>query len=114
MRLKQRVFSALEPLAKWHAPFGYLGTGLFLGSILLPVIQPQTDAVWWLLTLSLSAGSWSTYALLKQAYDYRPRPEGLLGWLLAVWQNVIFWGWLLVVALLVLLVAKLLLFAIFN
>jgi len=31
-----------------------------------------------------------------------------------VWQNVIFWGWLLVVALLVLLVAKLLLFAIFN
>jgi hypothetical protein len=112
VHLKQRVFTLLEPLAKWHAPFGYIGTGLFLGSILLPIVQPQTDAVWWLLSLSLSASCWSTYALLKQAYDYRPRPRGLLGWLIGLWQNLIFWAWLLVVAVLVILVAKLLFFAI--
>ena len=114
MRFQQWIFHVLEPLAKWHAPFGYSGTGLFLGSILLPVIHPQTDAVWWLLTLSLSAGCWSTYALLKQADDYRPRPKGLLGWLIGLWQKLIFWVWLLVVAVLLALVAKLLLFAILN
>lgn len=114
MNFKQRVFTGLEPLAKWHGLFGYVGTGLFFGSILLPLVHPQTEAVWWLLTLSLSAGSWSTYALLKQAYDYRPIPRGLRGWFIGLWQNLLFWGWLLVVSALAAFVAKLLLFAALN
>jgi hypothetical protein len=114
MQIKQRIFDALAPLAKWYAPFGYAGTGLFGCSILLPLVIPQLDALWWLLSLSLSAGFWATYALLKQIHDHRPRPKGLLGWLIGLWHTLIFWAWLLVVSLLLVLVTKLLMFVFFN
>ncbi|ATX75207.1 putative membrane protein [Reinekea forsetii] len=114
VQIKQRLFSALTPLAKWHAPFGYIGTGLFAGSILLPLVNPQLDAQWWLLCISLSAGFWATYALLKQIQDHRPKPAGLVGWFVGLWHTLIFWAWLLVASLLLVLVVKLLLFVIFN
>lgn len=110
MKLKQQVFTTIEPWASAYRLFKWLAVFQFLVCVVLPVAWLAMESVIWLASFTLFAFWLANYALLRMAHHHEPNRKGLSGWVARMWENLLFVAWLATFVAVIVLVVKLALF----
>ena len=112
MKLKQTLFKQLKPIAPYHSVFVGLSVIQALLTILLPILWPDLEPVYWLLSFAGCAFWLITYALLKQIHHNVEQATGFFARIRNAWQSLIFIIWLVTFSALMVLFIKLIIFVV--
>lgn len=110
MKLKDRVFSTIQPYAKYYRVFKTLSVIQLLVTFAIPIIWEDIDTALWLLSFAFFAFWLSNYSLLRMAHWHDPNRTGLSGWLNSTWENLLFLSWIALAASIVFFILKTALF----
>lgn len=110
MQYKHRVFKWIRPWSKVYRVLKVLSIIQLLITIALPLVWSEMETGIWWLSFVLFAFWLSNYALIRMAHYYEEDRKGVRGWIIGLWENLLFLVYLLVFFVLLLLCFKLFMF----
>lgn len=110
MKLKKATYRFIKPVAHFYPMFVALAIAQAVFTFILPLIYPQLDAAYWLLSFSGCAFWLTSFVLLKQAHHARQSEKGFKARIRNSWENLMFSIWLITFLLLILWLVKIGLF----